>query len=102
MSGHVSSHETLINKHAFLKKINQDKLSARGCSLLWRHNGRDGTPNHEPHDCLLDRSFKHRSKKISKLRMAGLYARNSPVTGEFPAQMASNTENVSIWWRHHA
>ena len=25
----------------------------------------------------------------------------SPVTGEFPAQMASNAENVSIWWRHH-
>ena len=23
-------------------------------------------------------------------------------TGEFPAQMASNAENVSIWWRHHA
>ena len=23
------------------------------------------------------------------------------VTGEFPAQMASNTENASIWWRHH-
>ena len=22
---------------------------------------------------------------------------NSPVTGEFPAQMASNMENVSIW-----
>ena len=26
---------------------------------------------------------------------------NSPGTGEFPAQMASNTENVSVWWRHH-
>ena len=26
---------------------------------------------------------------------------NSPVTGEFPAQMASNAENASIWWRHH-
>ena len=26
---------------------------------------------------------------------------NSPVTGEFPAQIASNAENVSIWWRHH-
>ena len=26
---------------------------------------------------------------------------NSPVTGEFPAQSASNAENVSIWWRHH-
>ena len=22
-------------------------------------------------------------------------------TGEFPAQTASNAENVSIWWRHH-
>ena len=26
---------------------------------------------------------------------------NSPVTGEFPAKMARNAENVSIWWRHH-
>ena len=25
---------------------------------------------------------------------------NSPVTGEFPAQRASNAENVSIWWHH--
>ena len=24
-----------------------------------------------------------------------------PVPGEFPAQMASNSENVSIWWHHH-
>ena len=26
---------------------------------------------------------------------------NSPVTGEFPAQMASKAENVFNWWRHH-
>ena len=26
----------------------------------------------------------------------------SPGTGECPTQMASNAENVSIWWRHHA
>ena len=25
----------------------------------------------------------------------------SPGTGEFPTQMASYAENVSIWWRHH-
>ena len=25
----------------------------------------------------------------------------TPVTGEFPAHMASNTEYVSIWWHHH-
>ena len=28
-------------------------------------------------------------------------AGNSPMTSEFPAQKASNAENVSIWWRHH-
>ena len=42
-----------------------------------------------------------RSKKTSKLRATGLCAGNSPVTGEFPAQMASNAD-VSIWWRHHS
>ena len=40
-------------------------------------------------------------KKTSKLLVIGLYAGNSPGTGEFPAQRASNAENVSIWWRHH-
>ena len=34
-------------------------------------------------------------------RVTGLCAGNSPVTGEFHAQRASNAENVSIWWRHH-
>ena len=70
-------------------------------TLLWRHNGRDGVSNHQPHDCLLNRLFMHRSKKTSKLRVTGLCVGNSPVTGKFPAQMASNAENVSIWWRHH-
>ena len=40
-------------------------------------------------------------RKTSKLRVTGLCAGNSPVTGEFPAQRDSNAENVSIWWRHH-
>ena len=43
---------------------------------------------------------RRRSKKTSKLHVTGLCAENSPVAGEFPAQMASNAENVSIWWRH--
>ena len=41
-------------------------------------------------------------EKTSKLRVTGLCAGNSPGTVEFPAQMASNAENASIWWRHHA
>ena len=40
-------------------------------------------------------------KQTSKLRVTGLCTGNSPGTGEFPAQMASNAESVSIWWRHH-
>ena len=26
---------------------------------------------------------------------------DSPVTGEFPTQKASNAENIIIWWRRH-
>ena len=70
-------------------------------TLQWRHNGRDSVSNHHPHDCLLNRLFWRRSKKTSKLCVTGLCAGNSPGTGEFPAQMASYAENVSIWWRHH-
>ena len=45
--------------------------------------------------------IRRRSKKTKKLRVTGLCAGNSLGTGEFPAQMANNAENVSIWWRHH-
>ena len=70
-------------------------------TLQWRHNERDGVSNHQPHDCLLNRLFRRRSREASKLRATGLCEGNSPGTGEFPAQRASNAENVSIWWRHH-
>ena len=70
-------------------------------TLLWRHNDRGGVSDHQPYDCLLSRLFKRRSKKTSKIRVTGLCVGNSPGTGEFPAQMASNAENASIWWRHH-
>ena len=40
-------------------------------------------------------------QRHQQLRVTGLCAGNSPVTSEFPAQMASNAENVSIAWRHH-
>ena len=70
-------------------------------TLQWCHNGCDGVWNHQPHDCLLNRIFMRRSKKTSKLCVAGLCAGNSPATGEFPAQRASNAENVSIWLLHN-
>ena len=76
-------------------------LSVAKKTLLWCHNGLDSVSNHQPHHCLLGRLFGRRSKITSKLRVTGLCARNSLGTGEFPAQMASNAENISIWWRHH-
>ena len=72
----------------------------RFASLQWRHNERIGVSNHQPPDWLLNCLFKA-SKKTSKLRVTGLCAGDWPVDGEFPAQMANNAENVSIWWRHH-
>ena len=71
-------------------------------TLQWCHSGRNGVSNNHPHHCLLNRLFRGRSKKIWKLRVTGLCAGNSSVIGEFPAQMGSDAENVSIWWRHHA
>ena len=70
-------------------------------TLQWRHNEHDGASNHQPHDCLLSRLFRRRSNKTSKLRLTGICAGNSPVTGEFPAQRTSIAENISPRWRHH-
>ena len=66
-------------------------------SSQWGHNGRDGVSNHHRRDCLLYRLFRRRSKKTSKFGVIRIW----PVTGEFSTQMASNTENVAIWYRHH-
>ena len=98
-------------------------------SLQWHHNERRGISNNQHFDSnaenasiwwrhhvhytdvimatiasqinSLNRLFRRRSKKISKLRVTGLCVGNSPEISEIPAQMASNAENVSIWWRHH-
>ena len=71
-------------------------MTSGGNSLQWRHNGHDNVSNHQPYDCLLNRLFRRRWKKTSKPRVTGLCVGNSPETGEFPAQMASNAENVSF------
>ena len=106
-------HASYMHIHIFTTELNDEASTYIGpglghhCvwryldTLHWRHNGHDSVSNHQPYDCLLNCLFRRRSKIISKLRVTGLCAGNSPETGEFPAQMASNAENVSIWWRHH-
>ena len=89
---HGSASNTIVYANKLTKKY----------SLQCLHNRRNGVSSHQPHNCLLNLLLRRRSKKTSKLRVTGLCVGNSPVTGEFPAQMASNAENVSIWWRHLA
>ena len=89
----------------FWEPISRDTFKNTGNgdedTLQWRHNGRHSCSDHQPHDGLLNRLFRCRSKKLSKLRVTGLCTGNSPMTGEFPATRASNAENFPIWWRHH-
>ena len=48
-----------------------------------------------------DADQRKRQSSASLAFVRGIHRELSPGTGEFPAQMASNAENVSIWWRHH-
>ena len=109
------------NNHGRLTFILMEILYLRRRSLYWdrpqgvlcmssqqylpQHwNGSKRLPTlhcHRQPDCLFNRLLMRRSKKTPKLRVTDLCEGNSPVIGEFPAQRASNAENVSIWWRHH-
>ena len=76
---YIHKHHKKRHKHIH---IVQYEISIRNASnsktLLWRHNGHYGVSNHQPRDCLLNRLFRCRSKKTSKLRVTGLCAGNSP------------------------
>ena len=74
-------------------------LRCWSCSLQ-RLNERDGISNDQRLLYKLNCWFRHWSKKTAKLCVTDHCVGNSLVTGEFPAQKASNTENVSIWWCH--
>ena len=56
--------------------------STSSISLKWRHDERNGVSNHQGFDCLLNQS------SASLVFVRG----NSLVSGEFPAQRASNAE----------
>ena len=74
--------------------------------LQWRHNGCDSVSNHQPHDCLLNRLFRRRSKKTSKLRVTGfvrgihrwIRRTNGQLRGKCFHLMTSSWHNLM---RHH-
>ena len=101
-AGQVSYEFNLVEFYTIIDfHVMKYARSSTNTSLQWRHNGVDSVSNHQPRDCLFSGLFRCISKKISKLCVTGLCAGNSPGTGDFPAQMVSNAENVSISWRHH-
>ena len=62
----------------------------------WRHNERDNVSNHWRLGCLLNRLFRQRSKKTSKLCVIGFCEGDAPMTSGL-----SSRGKFSIWWRHH-
>ena len=76
-------------------------LNQRNHTTVVCHNECNGISNHRCLDLLLHCLFRCTLQKISRLCMTGLWEGNSPVTNEFPAQRASNVENVFIWWCLH-
>ena len=67
-----------IPPYLSLWKFQCDKTAFPYITLHWRHNDHGGVSNHQPYGCLLNRLFRRRSKKTSKLRVTGHCAGNSP------------------------
>ena len=71
-------------------------------AVQWRHNGHDSVSNHQPHDRLLNRLFRRRSKKMSNSAslafVRGIHRR--PVNSPHKWPVTRKT-SVSIGRRHH-
>ena len=64
-----------VDCHSDQQHIGQTWLIRMAHTVQWRHNGCDGVSNHQPHYSLLNRLFRRRSKKTSKLRVTCLCVR---------------------------
>ena len=69
--------------------------------LQWRHNERDGVSNHRRLNRLLNRLFRGRSKKTSKLRVTGFGRGIHRWPMDSPHKGTVTRENVAIWLRHY-
>ena len=66
-------------------------------ALQWRHNGCDCVSKSPASRLFIQAEIKENIKAPRQWPLCGEFTG----AGEFPAQMASNAENVSILWRHH-
>ena len=61
-SGTAQDHGLRPSVHVYVLMVLAalDSASLSHETLQWRNNERDGVSNHQPHDCLLNRLFRHR------------------------------------------
>ena len=103
MTSWPQSHDWL--KHWSQRTYNTsylEKFPSRMCILTywvskqWSHNGCNSISIHRHLHYLLNRLFRRRSKKTSKLCVTALCLGNPPVTDGFPSQRARNVENFQF------
>ena len=70
-------------------------------TLQWRHNEREGVPNHCVWIVCSTVCSGAYQRKYQSSASLSLCEWNPAVTGGFPTQRASNAENVFIRWRRH-
>ena len=74
-----SSYQSVVSNKIVISFMYPSHYLGKLCyTLHWRHNDHDGVSNHQPLGCLLNRLFRQRSKKTSKLRVTALCVGNSP------------------------
>ena len=84
--GRLKSPSVVLFFHQFVQVVcNNERMESRlympyerNPKASWRHNWHGSVSNHQPHGCLLNRLFRRRSKKTSKLLVTGLCVGNSP------------------------
>ena len=84
------------------------RCSTNATPLHWRNNYHDSVSNHQTHACLLNRLFRRRSKKTSKLCVAGHCAGNSPGPVNSPHKWPVTRKMfpfddviMQLWTTHH-
>ena len=64
-------------------------------ALWWRHNERDTVWNHQPHDCLLNRLFRRRSRKTRNSRHKGPVTR---MTSSWKTRIVTHINKMTSIW----
>ena len=93
--------------HILFRRTGQrrfDRTMSLPSPLQWRHNGRDGVSNHQPHDCLLNRLFTNQRKHQSSASLAFVrwihqWRVNSPHKWPVTRKMFPFDDVIIHYWR---